>query len=472
SAIYPAGAVWPNVFYESLSVARTSRGAGGLDGAYNCGTFSRAKGVDDSTYAIGAAPGTSIRCQNFECGVAFVYGKFFSNQVDVKLYGDATAIEKRSGSATYDASDDFTVDVSETTSATLTLGGQTVYGDAPTCAVALTGTARIDARGLTSQSLTLNADSTLNVDGAKVSVGALTVADGANVAFSGVDAILAATQNATVGAATFSGTGYFATPQGTDASAATFAETVRVVDFCAEVKAFAATATGPTTATLAWSATDVTAQVCVERENAAAPNGWEVVATTPTEDASPLEVALSGKERFRIFDGAKFTVDSAHFPTGDFYVYVADDISAVATVAVEWETATQLVSAGNVMYRNENVLLLASIKNKLTAVYLSRDEVESATATVYAVSPGFGAREIWSPVDGWENIAVPLDAILEAPTEIDGWTLDAVGPNFVWTPDATTRPLFGDSGTFAVQVCVKRKSGGNPIYFTFRAVVK
>ena len=65
-----------------------------------------------------------------------------------------------------------------------------------------------------------------------------------------------------------------------------------------------------------------------------------------------------------------------------------------------------------------------------------------------------------------------LDAILEAPTEIDGWTLDAVGPNFVWTPDATTRPLFGDSGTFAVQVCVKRKSGGNPIYFTFRAVVK
>ncbi|MBP3557589.1 MAG: hypothetical protein J6K20_07815, partial [Thermoguttaceae bacterium] len=287
-----------------------------------------------------------------------------------------------------------------------------------------------------------------------------------------VDAILTATESASVGAATFTGAGYFAPPQGTDLTAATVAETIRVVDFGAGVETFAATATGPTKAKLAWSATNETARVCVERENAAAPNGWEVVATTPTEGASPLEVALSGKERFRIFDGATFTVDFAWFPTGDFYVYVADDISAVATVAVEWETATQLISAGNVMYRNENVLLLASVKNKLTAVYLSRDEVESATATVYAVSPGFGAREIWTPVDGWADVAVPLDAILEAPTEIDGWTLDAVGPNFVWTPDATTRPLFGDSGTFAVQVCVKRKSGGNPIYFTFRAVVK
>ena len=320
--------------------------------------------------------------------------------------------------------------------------------------------------------LTVPTGATLTVDGASVNVATLTVADGASVAFSGVDAILTATETATVGAASFSGTGYFATPQGTDASAATFAETIRVSDFGAGVADFAATATGPTTAKLEWSATDETARVCVERENTAAPNGWETLTIAPTAEASPLEVALSRRERFRVFDGATFTVDSAWFPTGDFYVYVADDISAVAAVAVEWETATQLISAGNVMYRNENVLLLASVKNKLTADYLNRDEVESATATVYAVSPGFGAREIWTPVDGWADVAVPLDAILEAPTEIGGWTLDAVGPNFVWTPDATTRPLFGDSGTFAVQVCVKRKSGGNPIYFTFRAVVK
>jgi len=126
-----------------------------------------------------------------------------------------------------------------------------------------------------------------------------------------VDAILTATETATVGAATFTGTGYFASPQGTDASAATFETSVRCVDYCAEVEAFAATATGPTTANVVWSATDETARVCVERENAAAPNGWEVVAITPTEDASPLEVALSEKERFRIFDGQTFVVDAA-----------------------------------------------------------------------------------------------------------------------------------------------------------------
>jgi len=126
-----------------------------------------------------------------------------------------------------------------------------------------------------------------------------------------VDAILTATETATVGAATFTGTGYFASPQGTDASAATFETSVRCVDYCAEVEAFAATATGPTTANVVWSATDETARVCVERENAAAPNGWEVVAITPTKDASPLEVALSEKERFRIFDGQTFVVDAA-----------------------------------------------------------------------------------------------------------------------------------------------------------------
>ena len=365
------------------------------------------------------------------------------------------------------------------------MDGRTSTPDAaePLCLVNWTGgRLRVVGQLHLLETLGVPSGATLDLDAATLRVATLTVADGANVAFSSagndanagvsVDAVLTATDSATVGNATFVGNGYFATPPETDLTAATFETCVRRVDFGAGVETFAATATGPKTARLEWSATDAGATVCVERENAAAPNGWEVIAITPTADASPLEVALDGRERFRIFDGVQCYVDEAYFPTGDFYVYVADDISAVATVAVEWETATQLISAGNVMYRNENVLLLASVKNKLTAVYLSRDEVESATATVYAVSPGFGAREIWTPVDGWADVAVPLDAILEAPTEIDGWTLDAVGPNFVWTPDATERPLFGDSGTFAVQVCVKRKSGGNPIYFTFRAVVK
>ncbi|MBR5242742.1 MAG: hypothetical protein IKW13_00770, partial [Thermoguttaceae bacterium] len=234
--------------------------------------------------------------------------------------------------------DDFLIDVSNAQPSgtlALTLTGQTVYGDAPSSAVALTGVARIDERGLTSQTLAVGSGATLNVDGAivsvetatlgdasslvvsggRVDVESLTVADGASVAFSNVnveaeevgetdatasagtdgddnagsgatdantgvsgDAVLTAWGSATVGAASFAGRGYFATPTGTDLTAATFAETVRVVEFGANVETFAATATGPTTAKLEWSATNETARVCVERQNAAAPNGWETIA--------------------------------------------------------------------------------------------------------------------------------------------------------------------------------------------------
>ncbi|MBQ7110236.1 MAG: hypothetical protein IJO06_03350, partial [Thermoguttaceae bacterium] len=214
----------------------------------------------------------------------------------------------------------------------LTLTGQTVYGAAPTgSAVALSGNAKVDERGLDVASLTMNADATLSVnggsakaatltlaagstltlDGASVNVAELSVADGATVAFSGVDAILTATETATVGAATFAGVGYFATPPETDLTAATFETSVRRVDWSAGVADFTATATGSTTASVVWSATDATARVCVERENAAAPNGWEVVALTSTGEASPLTVALSGRENFRIFDGRTFVVDAA-----------------------------------------------------------------------------------------------------------------------------------------------------------------
>lgn len=59
--------------------------------------------------------------------------------------------------------DEFVVDVTEATSATLTLNGQTVYGDAPTCDVSLTGAAKVDGRGLDVASLTLNADAQINL---------------------------------------------------------------------------------------------------------------------------------------------------------------------------------------------------------------------------------------------------------------------------------------------------------------------
>ncbi|MBP3531200.1 MAG: fibronectin type III domain-containing protein, partial [Thermoguttaceae bacterium] len=314
-----------------------------LSGNYVCADFRVRVNSNVNVLPVAVSGSATVRSTLFSLGTdttSQYFERFFDGPVTLKLQGDATVGVPSPTRETW--ADNFTVDVSEATRATLTLSGQTVYGDAPTAEITLNGAAKIVERGLDVESLTLNADAALTVDGARGVVAELSVADGATVAFSPaesqaatggangtagtaatngvsatngtdltyVDAVLAATETATVGVATFAGTGYFATPQGTDLTAATFAEAVRVSDFGAGVADFTATATGPTTATLAWSATDATARVCVERESAAAPNGWEVVAVA-TAAESPLSVALSGRERFRVFDGATFTVDSA-----------------------------------------------------------------------------------------------------------------------------------------------------------------
>lgn len=84
---------------------------------------------------------------------------------------------------------DFLIDVSNAQTygtLALTLTGQTVNGDAPSSAVALTGSATIDERGLTSQTLTLNADAVVALTG---------------------DAQLVAVSSATVSTAIFTGNG-------------------------------------------------------------------------------------------------------------------------------------------------------------------------------------------------------------------------------------------------------------------------
>ncbi|MBR4834952.1 MAG: hypothetical protein IKU86_11565, partial [Thermoguttaceae bacterium] len=245
----------------------------------------------------------------------------------------------------------------------------------------------------------------------------------------------------------------------------------RRVDYSAVVETFAATATGPTTATLAWSATDATARVCVERENAAAPNGWEVVAITPTEDASPLEVALSGKERFRIFDGFDFLSDEACFSVKSFYVYkISSTQREVASYSL-YSRKTQMVRANIEGSRNENVLLLAQIKNLLTGEYLIKANVESIVASVYKIEKGVQSGDVWTEQEDWKGSEVPLDSLLESPIMIEGWTNDEVGANFVWTPNTMEKKLFTEGGKYVIQVTFNLPNE-NPIVISFNASVK
>ena len=298
--------------YGTLVSGRTTTGVLLLDGAYRCARYATAENSTGEKYAVDTAPGTTIRCRIFEYPV-YSTGKTFTNQVTVKLYGEATAKETRAVGASLDASDDFVLDVTEATSATLTLNGQTVYGDAPTCAVALTGTAKIGERGLDVASLTLAADATLTVDGARGVVAELSVADGATVAFSGVDATLTATETATVGAASFTGIGYFATPPGTGTSSAAFAENVRNCDYGANVSSFSSFPVSTIVVNLSWVKQNQVPCVLIEE---ATGSEWNIV--NNRADGESLVVDISAPETYRLFDGENFFTTSAS-PYGTAY---------------------------------------------------------------------------------------------------------------------------------------------------------
>ncbi len=166
---------------------------------------------------------------------------------------------------------------------------------------------------LTTSELSIPSGESITVNGVFVSIETLRVNNSSTVAFSSVDAILAATETATVGAATFTGTGYFATPPGTDTSSASFAETVRNCDYGANVSSFSASPNTATTALLSWVKQNSTPSVLIEEANGSA---WSVVSNRATGDS--LSVDISALKTFRLFDGENFFTASAQ-PYGTAY---------------------------------------------------------------------------------------------------------------------------------------------------------
>ncbi|MBQ2789249.1 MAG: hypothetical protein IJE97_06395, partial [Thermoguttaceae bacterium] len=196
---------------------------------------------------------------------------------------------------------------------------------------------------------------------------------------------------------------------------------------------------------------------------------WEVVAVA-TAAESPLSVALSGRERFRIFDGATFAVDSAWFPTDKFYRYAAT-VVAVRNVRNDWKIRVKVVMPGSVCYRNEGARFLAQILDG-AGTPLAPDDVASITATVYRIGDYLGRT--WTPVDGWNAVEVQQTSLLETPTADADWPSngdDDPGPNFVWTPDVASKPIFPESGDYATQVKFALVGGG-AVVVTFETSVK
>jgi len=194
----------------------------------------------------------------------------------------------------------------------------------------------------------------------------------------------------------------------------------------------------------------------------------------------------SGKERFRTFDGATFTVDSAWFSV-EFYqcrtvsVAVA---SADGGAGVAWEA-----SEGGIMFVDgkepkvgENCCVYAKIKSPLSGTWVPAEQVASVEATVWrtgsVVETTLGAvayRPVpaRTVVPGWNGVALPTSLVLEAPIlPVEPPVADETeGYNFIWTPDVGENPIFPESGTYRIQVVITLDDG-TQIYLTEDATVK
>ncbi|MBQ9875369.1 MAG: hypothetical protein IJM30_13020 [Thermoguttaceae bacterium] len=163
---------------------------------------------------------------------------------------------------------------------------------------------------------------------ANTTIDYLEVGAGATVSFSGTDRILAATEGATVGAATFSATtgstGYLALPSGASTSSATLTG-VKATTYGASVTSFSASRSGQNIA-LTW--TETTGKSFLIEKSTDNGATWETVAaSTP-----PYSFLSVGAASFRTFDGVSFV------ERGSVAAYVAPraNFEAASVVRYGW----------------------------------------------------------------------------------------------------------------------------------------
>ena len=232
---------------------------------------------------------------------------------------------------------------------------------------------------------------------------------------------------------------------------------------------------------LSWTCKDSSVPIVVERRidgewTTALESALGLTATVPF-GSEPVELIFGD---WRAWDGDAFLTASPFYAKVDFFKYWAGVDATVSVsewiveplVVNEWITDTLTMKAGEMGYRNENALFLALIKNPLSGALLQPEEVSNITATFYKVG-GWSSPNVWTPVDGWVDIAVPSDSVLSDPIDVSvlnqsgaTWSRDE-GPNFSWTPNTTTSTPFADNGSYVVQVKITLKDGKNPIVATF-----
>ncbi len=186
ASYYGASVVSPTPIYGTLSVAASTSGVVRLSGEHVCSVFQvfLNEALMNATIKIDDGSSVVARVVNFGNENAANYVEsFFDRPLTLKLYGAASLTTPSDAADGW--ADDVVADVSDATSADLTLNGQTVYGDAAECEITLNGAAKIDERGLTAKSLALSADSSLTLDGGTFRAQIVDTSAGSRIAGSG-----------------------------------------------------------------------------------------------------------------------------------------------------------------------------------------------------------------------------------------------------------------------------------------------
>lgn len=252
------------------------------------------------------------------------------------------------------------------------------------------------------------------------------------------------------------GSGFIALPVGFDVSSLVLSGAVATTTFGAGISDFTSRASG-SNCVLSWK---------VENDYPAAllrlvDDVWS------TEDAaarSPYIVSASSLTTYGLWDGKTLATVSAS-PIS-WHVWSVYDASITVDTSSEYTATTGYKMMSSYYNRGETPALFARITNSRTSELVPVDAIDSIDYTCFQKSFAW-STETRTPVEGHENVPVPLSALLSTLiTDDPRWAVDDGGYNFTFEPDGRSKPIFPKSGDYVVVVTLHFKDA-NPLPLVF-----
>lgn len=116
-----------------------------------------------------------------------------------------------------------------------------------------------------------------------------------------------------------------------------------------------------------------------------------------------------------------------------------------------------------------NAVFLARLVDKDSGLPLTASDVQSIRLRAWKFKRNTNGISRES-VDGFENIDVPVDAVLMEMESSDYWTIDSGKVNFIHIPDQRNYPLFPTPGSYLLEYEILLKDG-NPINLHYEIYV-